>query len=558
MAQGMAGDGSSSQASSGVVRSLARHHQAVLGFLLGFFVTVMLYTTVSGLFRSTNSIVVMQSRPGEHTEQSALTAAPLVSSTPNSSTQAVHDIENGQKHEVTKTMEKERIEEKNLVDGTDMNNKTGNVQVHSKLKEELIRQELDQDDDGNNGNNVTRGAARKPICDLSDPRYDICEISGDARAIGANRTVLYVPPPDERGPDGQEWAIRDQSRKDLGYIDKVNVKTLSTAESLGAPECTSRHTVPAVVFAMNGLTSNPWHDFSDVLIPLFITTRAYDGEIQFLITDLRSWFVDKYRLILTNLSRYDIVDFNKDANVRCYPHIIVGLRSHADLGIDPARTPQNYTMVDFRMYIRDVFSLPPEGQGIPYEEANKKKGNGGIDDSMEKQRPRLMLISRAENRKFVNLPEISAAVEAAGFEVLVMEPLRDMRLEEFSRVVDSCDVLMGAHGAALTSFFFLRTNAVVLQVVPWGLEREAMSYFGVHAKDMMLLDIEYTITVEESTLYEKYGKDHVAVSDLELLRKQGWQLLRQYLWEEQDIRLNVTRFSPTLHQLLRTLSEWRR
>ncbi|VAI26673.1 unnamed protein product [Triticum turgidum subsp. durum] len=397
------------------------------------------------------------------------------------------------------------------------------------------------------------GAPRKPICDLSDPRYDICEISGDTGAIGANRTVFYVPPADERGPDGPEWAIRDQSRKDLGYIDKVNVKTLSAAQSLLAPECTSRHAVPALVFAMNGLTSNPWHDFSDVLIPLFITTRAYDGEIQFLVTDLRTWFVDKYGLILTNLSRYDIIDFNKDTGVRCYPHILVGLRSHADLGIDPARAPHNYTMLDFRMYIRDVFSLPPEGQGIPYKEAKKKNKNGGTNT--KEQKPRLMLINRAGIRKFVNLPVISAAVQAAGFEVLVVEPLRDMRLEDFSRQVDSCDVLMGAHGAALTSFFFLRTNAVMLQVVPWGLEREAMSYFGVHAKDMMLQDIEYSITVEESTLYEKYGKDHLAVRDPEALRKQGWQLLRKYLWDEQDIRLNVTRFTPTLHQLLRTLGE---
>nr|XP_040245165.1 beta-1,2-xylosyltransferase XYXT1-like [Aegilops tauschii subsp. strangulata] len=558
----MAGDWSSSSstaavpAAKGVERRLARHHQAVVGFLLGFFVSVVLYTTVSGLLRFTNTL-------GQVILRILLCGLMYILTL----TAAVHDIGDGQKDEVTKTMGKERIEDKNLVDGTDMNNKTGNVQVHStdqlgqtandasgKLEEELIRQELDQDGDGNNRSNVKQlGAPGKPICDLSDPRYAICEISGDARAIGANCTVFHVPPADERGSDGLEWAIRDQSRKDLGYINKVNVKTLSAAQSLVAPECTSRHAVPAIVFAMNGLTSNPWHDFSDVLIPLFITTRAYDGEIQFLVTDLRPWFVDKYHLILTNLSRYDIIDFNKDTGVRCYPHIIVGLRSHGDLSIDPARAPHNYTMLDFRMYIRDVFSLPPEGQGIPYKETNKKNKNGGT--STEEQKPRLMLINRAGIRKFVNLPEISAAVQAAGFEVLVVEPLRDMSLEDFSRQVDSCDVLMGAHGAALTSFFFLRTNAVMLQVVPWGLEREAMSYFGVHAKNMMLQDIEYSITVEESTLYEKYGKYHLAVRDPEALRKQGWQLLRQYLWDEQDIRLNVTRFSLTLHQLLRTLGE---
>jgi capsular polysaccharide biosynthesis protein len=77
-----------------------------------------------------------------------------------------------------------------------------------------------------------------------------------------------------------------------------------------------------------------------------------------------------------------------------------------------------------------------------------------------------MLINRGRTRKFVNFPEIVAAVQKAGFEVIPIEPCRDLSVEEFSRVVDSCDVLMGAHGAGLTNFFFLRTNAVMLQVVP--------------------------------------------------------------------------------------------
>ncbi|XP_037437576.1 beta-1,2-xylosyltransferase XYXT1-like isoform X2 [Triticum dicoccoides] len=547
---------SSWSSSSGVARALAHHHQAVLGFLLGLFVSLVLYTTVSGQFRSTSTIVVLQSTPAERTGQIDMTSPPpvsSVSSTLNNSTQ-----ENGQTDEAIKTTGKEDLEDENVVHATDMNSKTGNAQTDK--TDHLGQPANDASDkgyltrqnggDGNNESNVKHGAPGKPICDLSDPRYDICEISGDVRAIGVNRTVLYVPPAEERDNDSQEWAIKDQSRKGLVDIIEVNVKTLSAAQSLVAPECTSWHAVPAVVFAMNGLTSNPWHDFSDVLIPLFITTRAYDGEVQFLVTEIQPWFVDKYRLILTNLSRYDIVDFNKDAGVRCYPHITVGLRSHRDLGIDRARTPRNYTMLDFRLYIRDIFSLPPDSQGTPYKEANKK--NDIIDDDTEKQKPRLMLINRVGNRKFVNVPEISAAVQAAGFEVLVEEPSRDLRLEEFSRVVDSCDVLMGAHGAALTSFFFLRTGAAMLQVVPWGVDT-AMRYFGVQAKEMMLQDVEYNIAAEESTLYEKYGKDHPMISDPESIHKQGWELTRQYFWLEQDIRINVTRFAPTLHQLIQTL-----
>ncbi|XP_037432052.1 beta-1,2-xylosyltransferase XYXT1-like isoform X1 [Triticum dicoccoides] len=526
----------------GVARTLAHRRQAVVGFLFALIVILVLHTTVVfGPFQSTNANVVLESTSGE---QNAKTSSPLAAqaaSAPNNSTQAaVHAIENGQKDDVAKNDRETRGQ---------LGQTGKNDASDDKTQEELIRQELDRD--------VKRGAPRKPICDLSDPRYDICEITGDARAIGANRTVLYVPPADERGTDGPEWAIKDQSRKQLGDIKEVNVKTLSAAQSLVAPECTSRHTVPAVVFAMNGIIGNPWHDLSDLLIPLFITTRAYDGEVQFLVTELQPWFVDKYRLVLTNLSRYDIIDFNKDAGVRCYPHIIVGLRSHGDLDIDPARTPRNYTLLDFRLYIRDVFLLPSDDRGIPYKEASKKNAAGNDNGTAvtENPKPRLLLINRGESRKFVNLPEVSAAVEAAGFELLVMEPSRDMGMEEFARAVDSCDVLMGVHGAALTNFFFLRTNAVLLQVVGLGLEREALHYYGNQATAVMVQHIQYFISAEESTLYEKYGKDHPAVSDPDSVHKQGWQGAKRYFWAEQDIRLNVTRFAPTLHQLIRTLQE---
>ena len=240
------------QAVKGVAKMLAHRCQAVVGFLFALIVILVLHTTVVfGPSWSTNDIV--------------------------------HDIDNGKKDDAAKNDEERR----------DQLGQTVKNDANDKMQEDLIGQELDGD--------VKHGAPGKPICDLSDPRYDICDITGDARAISANRTVLYVPLVEQRGTDGPEWAIKDQSRKNLGDIIEVNVKTLSAAQSLVAPECTSRHAVPAAVFAMNVIIGNPWHDLSNVLIPLFITTRAYDGEVQFLVTELQPWFVDKYRLILTNL-----------------------------------------------------------------------------------------------------------------------------------------------------------------------------------------------------------------------------------------------------------------
>ncbi|GJN28875.1 hypothetical protein PR202_gb17047 [Eleusine coracana subsp. coracana] len=510
----MGTDGSSSSTMPVLVgakramRTVAEHHRSVVGFLLGFFAVLLLYTTVFSQFGSRTAI-------GNYKKQGSVGNADTGKKVEEGQIQ--RDVQNNQTEAKLGTTAEDG--------GQRVNEASDRME-----EEELIRQEIDQDASKNDPS-TEPGAPRKPICDLSDPRFDICEISGDARTIGANRTHLE-------------------------YINNVTVKSLNNASQAAlAPSCTSRHAVPAVVFAMNGLTSNPWHDFSDVLIPLFITTRGYDGEVQFLVSDLQPWFVDKYRLILSNLSRYEIVDFNRDAGVvRCYPHVTVGLRSHRDLGIDPVRAPGNYTLQDFRLYVREVYSLPAPGIDIPYKD-DATRNNTALKQR-ERKKPRVMLINRGRTRKFVNFPEIVAAVRDAGFEVIPMEPRRDLGIEEFSRVVDSCDVLMGAHGAGLTNFFFLRTNAVMLQVVPWGhMEQSAMRFYGRPATEMRLRDVEYSVVAKESTLYEKYGKDHPTVSDPDSIHRQGWQLGMRYYWIEQDIRLNVTRFAPTLQQVLRMVKE---
>ncbi|XP_040381065.1 beta-1,2-xylosyltransferase XYXT1-like isoform X2 [Oryza brachyantha] len=561
-----------SAVTSGVAKTLAQHHRTVVGFLFGFFLVLLLYTVLSGQVGSEDAIVravTQPSTPAVHTDQRGRTTSPPASPT-SMSRNATQVHGNGHKKDAS---EKTGEDTKDSGHGTDKNNQEGskfdnlegknNTEQSSepavndasdRIEEELIQHDIDQAGTRNKTNHKL-GTPRKPICDLSDPRYDVCEITGDARAMGTNRTVLYVPPVGERaGGDGHEWSIRDQSRKYLEYISKVTVRSLNASASRAAPACTSRHAVPAVVFAMNGLTSNPWHDFSDVLIPLFITARSFEGEVQFLVTDLQPWFVDKYRLILANLSRYDVVDFNQDGGVRCYPHVVVGLRSHRDLGIDPSRAPRNYTMLDFRLYVREIYSLPPAGVDIPFKAA--AAAGAGVATGEQRIRPRAMLINRGRTRKFVNFPEIAAAVEAAGFEVIPIEPHRGLSIEEFSRVVDSCDVLMGAHGAGLTNFFFLRTNAVMLQVVPWGhMEHPSMVFYGGPAREMRLRDVEYSIAAEESTLYDKYGKDHPVIRDPESIHRQGWQFGMRYYWLEQDIKLNVTRFAPTLHQVLQMLRE---
>ena len=53
------------------------------------------------------------------------------------------------------------------------------------------------------------------------------------------------------------------------------------------------------------------------------------------------------------ISRYDVVDLDADGDVvRCYAHLVVGLRGHhRDFDIDPARPPNGYDMLAFHEFV---------------------------------------------------------------------------------------------------------------------------------------------------------------------------------------------------------------
>ncbi|VAH71069.1 unnamed protein product [Triticum turgidum subsp. durum] len=69
----------------------------------------------------------------------------------------------------------------------------------------------------------------------------------------------------------------------MSGISEVTVTQLdSTSAASPAPACTVTHRVPAIVFALGGLTGNYFHDFSDALVPLFVASRRYGGEVQLL------------------------------------------------------------------------------------------------------------------------------------------------------------------------------------------------------------------------------------------------------------------------------------
>lgn len=366
---------------------------------------------------------------------------------------------------------------------------------------------------------------------------------GDARtASGTNMSrVYFIPPPSQIATaETGTWSIRSQSRKIVG-VREVLVRSLNLSNLHEAPNCTVRRDVPAVVFALGGLTFNFWHAFSDVLVPLFTTARAFEGQVELVATDAQVWFLVKYHRLIRALSQYEVVMLDTDTEVRCYPHLIVGLRGHRDLDIDSARAPNNYDMIAFRTFVREAYALTPPIATLPV-----KSGAG--------TKPRLMIILRTNTRRFVNADAIIDAIERAGFDVVRMEPTPTADMDAVSREVDACDVLLGAHGAGLTNMVFMRTGAVVVQVIPWGkMEPHSEWFFGSPAAHMGLRHISYSIAAEESTLYDKYGKDHPVITDPDVFYRNGSNA--RYYWWEQNIRLNTTRFMPTLERVKRLLQE---
>ncbi|XP_066383459.1 alpha-1,3-arabinosyltransferase XAT3-like [Miscanthus floridulus] len=170
-------------------------------------------------------------------------------------------------------------------------------------------------------------------------------------------------------------------------------------------------------------------------------------------------------------------------------------------------------------------------------------------------RPRLMLILRGRTRRFVNEGAIMDAIERAGFEVARMDKAVSWAdVGAVAREVDACDVLVGAHGAGLTNMVFLRAGAVVVQVIPWGkMEPYGEGFFGAPAAHMGLCHVVYNITAEESTPYDRYGKDHPVIADPDVFYRNGSNA--KFYRREQNIRLNTTRFAPTLQMVKRMRRE---
>ncbi|KAF9602417.1 hypothetical protein IFM89_027546 [Coptis chinensis] len=147
----------------------------------------------------------------------------------------------------------------------------------------------------------------KPVCNVFEARSDFCNIDGEIRVHG-NSSTIYFASSQVGGLAGNEsWRLRPYARKTdltaMGSVTQLSVKPI-TANQI-APGCSVNHSVPAVVFSIGGYSGNHFHDFADILVPLYVTSRQFDGEVQFLVTNAKAFWLTKYQTVLKALSRYD-------------------------------------------------------------------------------------------------------------------------------------------------------------------------------------------------------------------------------------------------------------
>ncbi|GFP79101.1 protein o-linked-mannose beta-1 4-n-acetylglucosaminyltransferase 2 [Phtheirospermum japonicum] len=370
-------------------------------------------------------------------------------------------------------------------------------------------------------------------CDKSV--HSVVCVSNKHVTIDTRNMTVYIP---SDQPWHRETIIRPYAKQEdqLEQISPVHI--LRYTNTTRPPSCRHRHNIPAVIFS-SGSTGNVFHEMNEIIIPLFITTKHFQSRVLFILEDYKPSFVSKYGKVLSRLSAYQVIDPSANRTVHCFPSSVVGLKYHDNLALNSTEIPGGYTMPDFKHFLRQAYGLRfAHVSQIP--------------------RPRLMLLSRTNTRRFLNEDEMIPVMEGLGFQVIVVRRSRVISdLNKFSRVINSCSVLVGAHGAGLTNEVFLPWGAVMVQVELLGTEWASDTYYGDTARAMGVRYLRYKIEVEESSLSKAYGRNHTVVTDPgSVYRERGYRGARTVFLDQQNVRVNLDRFRETLVEALSIVTDW--
>ncbi|KAL8462485.1 hypothetical protein ACS0TY_033494 [Phlomoides rotata] len=364
--------------------------------------------------------------------------------------------------------------------------------------------------------------SRGYACDVAENSI-VC-VSNGAVTIDTHKNIsIYTSSIDTVG---EETSVKPYAlQKDaylLQYITPVKI-----LQGSKAPTCQHRHQLPALIFS-SGITNNLFHEFNDIIIPLFITVQHFQSQLHIILKDYNSTFVNKYSKIFSQLTSYEVMNA-ANAGVHCFQGFILGLKSHNTLALNSSDIPGGLTTRDFRLFLGETYNLK-------FKHVSQIK------------KPTLMLLFRKKTRKFLNEEEIVGMIKGLGFKVIIARTKEASNLDQYANTINSCAVLVGAHGAGLTNELFLPDGAVLVQVEPLGLEWASANYFGNPAPGMNLHYLRYKIEAEESSLVELYGRNHSVITDIASVYKKGYRKVRAVYLKQQNVRVNIERFRKTMLQ----------
>lgn len=378
-------------------------------------------------------------------------------------------------------------------------------------------------------------------CDRSSIRSDICIMKGDIRTNSSSFSVfLYTDHASSDLVTRKQEKIKPYTRKwepsTMATIDELTLISKNTnASTIENRHCDVNHNVPAVFFSTGGFTGNVYHEFNDGLIPLYITSQKYNKKVVFVILEYHDWWVMKYGDVVSRLSDYEPIDFNGDNRTHCFSEAIVGLRIHDELAINSTLMEDNKTIEDFHDVLDKAYW--PRIQGINQEEPM---------EAVDPEKPKLVIISRNGSRAVTNQELLVKMAEKIGFSVEVLWPDKTTELPKIYRSLNSSDVMIGVHGAAMTHFLFMKPGSVFIQVVPLGTTWAAETYYGGPAKKLGLRYIGYEILPQESSLYEEYDHNDVVLTDPDSVNDRGWEFTKKIYLDRQRVKLNLARFRKHL------------
>ncbi|KAL1544384.1 alpha-1,3-arabinosyltransferase XAT3-like [Salvia divinorum] len=369
------------------------------------------------------------------------------------------------------------------------------------------------------------------ILNYSNSRSDVYEFKGDVRMESSTSTIFIASMNHPNIPH----TIKPHPRKfDADAMNTISAFEIKAAPPEQLPDCSNTLDAPAILFSTGGHAGNHFHRFSDVLIPLFVTSLRFNRDVIFLVTNHDSRLTSQHRKTLEILSRYEVVDIDRENQTLCFPNVIVGLRAHEhDLSIDPSPF-SSFSTRNFTKLLRSAYSLERDSVGDHY-------------------RPRMLLIPRTKSRRLTNEVEVVELARRLGFDSVVHKV--GHQLESAAKIVNSFDVMVGVHGAALTNMLFLPENAIVIQITPVGLHNFARTCYGRPPEEMKLKYLEYKVRLNESSLFGKYP-DHslIYTNPVQYCHKRGFQVCKNMYMDNQDVNLDLPRFQDTLLKALYLLA----